>query len=196
MPWKDVSGVPPKPWRRRMALGKSIKNVMASKNMKLLKVKPYQEIVGCGPAVLKMVLEFYGIKKNETELANIAGTTKKTGTEIPQVGKTLEHFGLKQKTKMNSTYADLQKYLKKGIPVIVGWYTRGKREDPDTVTADGHYSIVVGLDEKYIYLQDPEIGKMRKLKKDDFLIVWLDYFGAYPKTKKDIFLRPLIAVYK
>lgn len=164
--------------------------------MKFLKIKAYKEKVGCGPAVIKMVLEFYGIKKTETELAKIAGTNKKTGTEVPQVGKTLKYFGLKTKTKTNAKYADLLAYLKRDIPVIIGWYSRGKKEDSDDTTADGHYSVVIGLDKKFIYLQDPEIGKMRKIKKEDFLIVWLDYYGEYPKTKKDIFLRPIIAAYK
>jgi len=164
--------------------------------MKFLKIKSYQETIGCGPAVLKMILGFYGIKKTENELAKIAGTTKKEGTEIQQLVKTFKHFGLKTEVRINSTFADLSKYLKNNMPVVIGWYSRGKKEDPDNITADGHYSIVIGLDKKFIYLQDPEIGKMRKLKKDDFLVVWLDYFGAYPKTKKDIFLRPLIAVYR
>jgi len=165
-------------------------------NMKLLKVKTYKEKISCGPAVIKMVLEFYGIKKTEAELAKIAGTTKKTGTEIPQLGKTFEHFGLKTKIKINATYADLLKYFRKGTPVIVGWYSRGKTEDSDNTIADGHYSVVIGLDKKFIYLQDPEIGKIRKLKKENFLIVWLDYYGEYPKTKRDIFLRPIIVAYK
>lgn len=139
--------------------------------MNFLRIKAYQEAISCGPAVIKMVLEFYGIKKTESELAKIAGTSKRTGTEVPQVGKTFEYFGLKTKTKTNATYADLLKYFKKGIPVIVGWYSRGKREDSNNTIADGHYSVVIGLDKKFIYLQDPEIGKMRKLKKEDFLVV-------------------------
>ena len=142
-----------------------------------------------------MVLEFYGIKKTEVELAKIAGTTEKAGTEILQVVRALKYFGLRIKIKNNAAYADLAKYFNKSIPVIVGWYSRGKKEDSDDTTADGHYSVVVGLDKKFIYLQDPEIGKIRKLKKENFLIVWLDYYGEYPKTKKDIFLRPMIAVY-
>lgn len=164
--------------------------------MRFLRIKKYKQTVGCGPAVLKMVLEFYGIKKTEKELAKIAGTTEKAGTEIPQLCKTFKHFGLKTQIKVNSTYVDLHQYLKKGIPMVVGWYTRGKKEDPDDIMADGHYSVVIGLDKKFIYLQDPEIGKMRKLERKGFLIVWLDYYGEYPKTKKDIFLRPVIIVYK
>ncbi|MFA7662515.1 MAG: cysteine peptidase family C39 domain-containing protein [Patescibacteria group bacterium] len=164
--------------------------------MKFLEVKSYQESVSCGPAVLKMILDFYEIKKTEAELAKIAGTTKKEGTEIVQLKKVFKYFGFKVKTKVNSTYEDLQSNLSKNIPVIVGWYTKGKQSDPENMTADGHYSVVIGLDKKFVYLQDPEIGKIRKLKREDFLIVWLDYFGEYPKTKKDIFLRPSMAVYK
>ena len=46
---------------------------------KLLKVKSFQEKLGvsyCGPASLKMVLEYYGIEKTEKELARLSGWNK------------------------------------------------------------------------------------------------------------------------
>ncbi|MBU2497100.1 MAG: C39 family peptidase [Nanoarchaeota archaeon] len=164
--------------------------------MGFLKIKPYTQTISCGPAVLKMILKFYKIKISEKVIAKIAKTHEKHGTEIVDLEKAFKYFGLKTKTKVNSNFSDLNKYLKKGIPVVIGWYTKGKKGDAESITADGHYSVVIGLDKEHIYLQDPEIGKRRKLRKDDFLIVWMDYYGPYPKTKKDIFLRPMIAVYK
>ena len=47
--------------------------------MKFIKIKPFQETLNkgfCGPAVLKMVLRFYGIEKSERELAKLAGVAK------------------------------------------------------------------------------------------------------------------------
>ena len=48
----------------------------------------------------------------------------------------------------------------------------------------------------YIYLQDPEIGKVRKLAKDDFLRVWFDYSGEALNSSKQMIIRQSIAVYK
>ena len=105
-------------------------------------------------------------------------------------------FGLKSKLKNYSNLADIQKYLSKNIPVIVNWFTKGRKDYPESTVADGHYSIVVGLDKKYVYLQDPEIGKVRKLAKGDFMRVWFDYSGEFLKSPKQMIIRQLIAVYK
>src|SRR6185436_19062514 len=129
--------------------------------MKFLKIKPFQETLNkgyCGPAVLKMVLEYYGIERSEKELAQLAGTTKNGGTDDKAIARVLKKFGLKTKVKDKASFSDIKKYLDKDFPVIVDWFTRGRHDYPDSVVADGHYSIVIGLDKKFIYLQDPEIG--------------------------------------
>ena len=167
--------------------------------MKFLKIKPFQERLHkgyCGPAVLNMTLKYYGVNKSEKELAKLAGTTEIGGTDDKTLVKVFKKFGLKSKVKNNSSFADIKKYLDKNIPVIVDWYTRGRKDYSDSVVADGHYSIVVGLDKKFIYLQDPEIGRMRKLTKGDFLRVWFDYSGECLKSPKQMIIRQLIAVYE
>ena len=112
--------------------------------MKLLNVRPFQETLykgWCGPAVLKMVLKFYGIQKSESELAKLAGTTKNRGTTAFQMTRIFKRFGLKVKIKNDSSFADIKKYLKKNIPVIVDWYTRGRSDYADSAIAEGHYSL-------------------------------------------------------
>jgi len=51
-----------------------------------------------------------------------------------------------------------------------------------------------GLKEN-IYLQDPELGAMRTIKRDDFLRVWFDFKKDYITSWKDMIIRQLIAVY-
>lgn len=77
----------------------------------------------------------------------------------------------------------------------MNWFTRGRKDYSDSDIADGHYSVVAGLDNKFIYLQDPEIGKIRKLKRDDFRKVWFDFKGEYIKAN-ELIIRQMIAVYK
>ncbi len=167
--------------------------------MKFLKIKPFQETLHkgyCGPAVLKMVLKYYGVEKSEKELAKLTSTTQVGWTDDKALVKVLKKFGLKAKIKNNGSFSDIKKNLEKEIPVIVDWFTKGRKDYPETTVADGHYSIVVGLDKKFIYLQDPEIGKLRKLAKDDFLRVWFDYVGEFLSSPKQMIIRQLIAVYK
>jgi len=167
--------------------------------MRLLKVKPFQETLHkgyCGPAVLKMVLKYYGIEKSEKELATVARTTKIGGTGIEDIIRVFNKFSLKTKLKNNASFSDIKRFLNKEVPVIVDWYTRGRTDYHKSAIAEGHYSVVVGLSSTYIYLQDPEIGKLRKMKRIDFERVWFDYSGEFPKLKTQFIIRQFLAIFR
>ena len=80
------------------------------------------------------------------------------------------------------------------MPVIVNWFTRGRLDYSDSEVADGHYSVVAGLDAERIYLQDPETGGLRTLKREDFTRVWFDFSGENIHPD-ELIIRQLIAVY-
>ena len=167
-------------------------------NKIMLHVKPFQETLYysyCGPATLKILFSYYGIDKTEKELAKMAGWNKVLGIDDRGMKKAAEKIGFKVKIKNNSSYKDIQKWLDKGVPVIVNWFTRGRNDYPESETADGHYSVAVGLDDKFVYLQDPEIGKMRKIKRYDFMRVWFDFKGDYIKPD-ELIIRQIIAIHK
>ncbi len=150
----------------------------------------------CGPASLKMVLNYYGLEKTEKELAELCGTDPVLGTSDEGLKRAAEGLGLKVEIKNNSTFDDIQHWLDKKVPVIVNWFTRGRIDYNDSQVPDGHLSVVVGLDDEHIYLQDPEIGDLRKISRDDFMKVWFDFKGKYIKAWDEMIIRQLIAVYK
>jgi len=175
-------------------LGNSFSKLMK----KILKLKPFQETLNasmCGPASLKIVLKYYGVEAIEKELAKIAGWNRDLGIDEDGIKKVASSFGFKIKIKNNSNFKDIEKWLDKKVPVIIDWFTRGRRDYSDSDIADGHYSVVAGLDNKFIYLQDPEIGKIRKLKRDDFMKVWFDFRGEHIKSS-ELIIRQIIVVYK
>lgn len=149
----------------------------------------------CGPASLKMILSYYGIKKSEKELYRMCGTRKGLGTDDRGLKKAADKLGFKVAIKEKSTLKDIERWLDKDIPVIVNWFTGGRSDSIDSAVADGHYSVVVGLDNKFIYLQDPEIGSMRKLARDDFMTVWFDFTGKYIRPD-NLIIRQTIAIYR
>ncbi len=164
----------------------------------MLKVKPFQETLHknmCGPASLKILLDYYGVKKTEEELAVLCKTSNDLGTDDKGIKSAAEKLGFKVKIKNNSNFKDIDKWLKRGVPVIVDWFTRGRSDYADYEVSTGHYSVVAGFDSKYIYLHDPEIGKIRKLKKEYFMQVWFDFTGKYIKPN-ELIIRQLIAIYK
>jgi len=161
-----------------------------------IKTKPYRECLfdSCGPASLKIVLAFYGVEKTEKELMRLCKVKSGSGlgTSAENIKNAAEKLGFGAKIKENSSFEDIKYWLKKKVPVIVDWFTRG---DNECSIADGHYSVVEALDGKFIYLQDPEIGKIQKLGKDDFLKVWFDFKGKYIKPN-ELVIRESIAIYR
>jgi predicted double-glycine peptidase len=164
----------------------------------ILNVKPFQETLHagmCGPASLKIVFDYYGFNKSEKELALLAGTTCDLGTDEKGLVKAAKSLGFKCIVKNKSTFSDIEKWLKKGVPVIVDWFTRGRADYPSSEVADGHLSVVTGLDDKHIYIQDPEIGEIRIMERDDFMKVWFDFSGEFIKPK-ELIIRQIIVIYK
>ena len=149
----------------------------------------------CGPASLKMVVAYYGVEKTEAELAKLCGTDSDFGTDDINIKKAAEGLGFNAEIHNNSTFDDIQKWLDKKVPVIVDWFTRGRIDYDIAAVPDGHLSVVVGLDDEYIYLQDPEIGKLRKISRGDFMKIWFDFRSAYINSWNDLIIRQLIAVY-
>ncbi|MDO8686819.1 MAG: C39 family peptidase [Candidatus Berkelbacteria bacterium] len=164
----------------------------------MLDVKPFQETLHagmCGPASLKIVLDYYGLVKSEQELAGLTGTTIGLGTDDKGIARVVESLGFKVVIKNESDFSNIEKWLTKGVPVIVDWFTRGREDYPPREMADGHYSVVAGLDDDFIYLQDPETGGLREIARDDFMKVWFDFSGEYIKAD-ELIVRQLIAIYK
>lgn len=163
-----------------------------------MNVKAFQETLHagmCGPASLKIVLEYWGIEKSEEELASLCGVSPDIGISDKDIEKVARSFGLNVEIKENSGFDDIHYWLERKVPVIVDWFTRGRADYSESEVADGHYSVVSGLDQDFIYLQDPEIGKIRRIKKNDFLRVWFDFKGEVILSHEDMILRQLIAIY-
>ena len=164
----------------------------------MLNVKPFQETLYadmCGPASLKIILDFYGVNKSEKELAILADLVPGLGVDDKGIIRAARSFGFSAKISNESNFEDIEKWLIKDVPIIVNWFTRGRKERDDSEVSDGHYSVVMGLDDEYIYLQDPEIGGERKIGREDFMKVWFDFTGQCI-SPNELVIRQLIAIYK
>ncbi|MFH1193038.1 MAG: cysteine peptidase family C39 domain-containing protein [Candidatus Jorgensenbacteria bacterium] len=159
---------------------------MKQKAVKLLNVKPFQRTPGwCGPASLKMVLAYYGLKKSERELARLSGATRSQGVEAPALLRVARKLGFKAHIKDRATLADIKKLLWRGVPVIVDWFSKD----------DGHFSVVVGLTRDAIYLQDPEIKRIRRMDIKIFKRVWFDFPGDILRSKNEVILQRMLVIW-
>lgn len=157
----------------------------------MLPVKPFRQKPGlCGVASLKMVLDYFGLQKSEAELEKLTGASSQKGTSFEGMKKAAQEIGFFIEAKDSADFEDIKDWLDKKIPVIVDWFS------PYGGHTEGHYSVVVGLDKNYIYLQDPEIAGIHKIKRKDFKRVWFDFEGNFIETKNDLILRRIIVVRK
>ena len=59
----------------------------------------------------------------------------------------------------------------------------------------GHVSIVDKITKDHIYLIDSESGTILRLKKIQFMRLWMEYDDLWwPNVSADIHLRPIIGV--
>jgi len=139
----------------------------------------------CGPASLKMVLEYWGIEKSEKEIALACNHTYEYGCQGEDMVIAAKKFGFDALIKNNSNIQELKKYVDLGIPVIIDWFCGD--------IPDGHSSVVVKVDDKNVYILDPWLEDMRIIKINDFVRCWFD-FREVPITPENLYVSQIIVV--
>lgn len=132
----------------------------------------------CGPVCIRMVIDYYlqkkGKKLSKEDCENILqetmggyiyrlfGTGKKDLKAVFRKRGIIckELLGSKKETKL----ANLRTAINAGKPVILGCMANFKYYD-----RDAHYIVLTGIDESYIYVNDPYPGKPIKILVDSFL---------------------------
>lgn len=159
----------------------------------MLKIRPFiqQRNITCGPASLKIVLQYYGIRVSEAVLTKQCKTRGDYGTPLASMIRVPRRYGLRTVVKKNaSTLADIRQYVEQGNPVVVNWYSN--RYPP----AGGHYSIVIGVTGRTLILLDPSDGKRVRIPWHEFRQLWFDFDGdlAFQKPPLKVHWRWMMAV--
>lgn len=122
----------------------------------------------CGPSSLQIACSAFGKTFTEEELAKLSGATITNGTEHEGLVKAAKVLGATVIEKEEGTLEEVEQLVKKGIPVIVGWFA----EDGD------HYSVVTDITPKYVILCDPEWDRPERfIEREHFEKVWFDFVG-------------------
>lgn len=135
----------------------------------MIKLKPFRQSPSfCGPASLKMVLDYYGLHKTEKELGELCQTTFEHGTDHDSLVRATEILGFQVQQKANASLKELKQLVDQDIPVIVGWFS----------TDEDHFSVVVEVTEREIHLVDPELDQGQwEMTWSAFAEVWYDNDG-------------------
>ena len=154
----------------------------------MLNITPFRQKPGyCGPASLKMVLGFFGVKITEKKMVEVSGCSNTRGIKAEGLVRAARKLGFQAQIKDFSDLKDIKEWVnQKKIPVIVDWFA----------FEGGHYSVVSGIDRENIYLEDPSLGHRRAMKLATFKRLWFDFPNDYLKSKSELIIRRMIVIEK
>jgi ABC-type bacteriocin/lantibiotic exporter with double-glycine peptidase domain len=158
-----------------------------------LRVQPFkQSRAMCGPACLKMILAYFGGRATEKSIADLCRTSPVSGTTGLNLVRAAQRLGLDSRIIDRASFSTIECWLGHGVPVIVDWMSVLRVGDSRTQWACGHYSVVYGINKTHLWLQDPAIGRGRKMLRRNFLNVWFDFKRVLPRRPDDLIIRRLI----
>jgi predicted double-glycine peptidase len=116
----------------------------------------------CGPSALKIILDYFKENKDIDFLIKEIKCDE-TGTLHFGFTETLRKLGYEYFEKKDSKIEDIENFLKKGLPIIVDY------QDHE----GGHFSVIIGMDEKRFMLSDPALDEKSKwINKQEFEEKW------------------------
>ena len=119
----------------------------------------------CFATCVKMILEYYGVKKSERDLRILLKTAPRFGTLWKIAEKEIKKLGFELKYKMHMPVDELTNLVKSEIPVIAS--IDAEYEEKNI----GHVGIVVDIGNNTIVFNDPEKGIIT-FDKTNFLELW------------------------
>jgi ABC-type bacteriocin/lantibiotic exporter with double-glycine peptidase domain len=138
----------------------------------------------CGNTALKAVCWYHSVRISARRLAELAGASE-SGIDHAPLVRAARATGAGVFVRSGGTLAELSWFIRQGYPILVGWWslepgarhfdpawTRAQRAENDR----GHYSVVTGVTDRYVWLMDPLVGH-RKLGHRAFLEAWYDTDG-------------------
>ena len=134
----------------------------------------------CGAAALLSVLYYWQVYDGtESGLYEKLETTEKDGTEPAKLAEVAKGFGLSAELREGLAFKDLRLALDAGKTVILdfqAWKDPGSTVTWAQTWEDGHYAVLVGMDEDRLHLMDPSTpAGYAWLPKTEFLDRWHDY---------------------
>ena len=146
----------------------------------------------CGVAAAMSVYNFWtGKDAREDRLATRLGATPAAGTAHQRIARFLTEEGLSVQTMKGMTLQQLRGCIDEGSVVIVALQAWASRALDHAAWAanwsDGHYNVVVGVDNRSVFLMDPStLGSYAYIPIDEFLARWHDIAGPDPYPKGEI----------
>ncbi len=130
----------------------------------------------CLPACAQMVLAYWGIERDQPELAHLLGTVKRAGTPGSRI-LTLAAIGPLHIIYRSGELADLRAAIDHGIPPIALVYTHTL---PHWTISTAHAVVVTGFEGDAVVINDPGMPvSATRVPVDNFLLAWDEIANLY-----------------
>jgi len=133
----------------------------------------------CGPASIKMILNFFGENLTIDEIFKKTGASVNSLISIPQMITAINAYGYKARYVTGQTIDQLKSYLSQGIPTIALVHYGALSSRQDKGFAGGHFFDVVGFRDDGYFVNDPDFyaplrdqGDHHFYTKSDFEKSW------------------------
>ncbi len=129
----------------------------------------------CGPSALVAVFAYFGILVDEAQIIREAKTDPAVGAEVEDLADVARRHGLAAEPREGLTLAVLERELRARRPVIALIQAhRGESNDCwEDDWEDGHYVVVIGIDARYVYVEDPVLdGQRGFIPRAEFVDRW------------------------
>lgn len=152
----------------------------------------------CGAAALLSTLYYWQVYDGtESSLYERLGTTPQDGTEPSGLVSGAKSLGLEAELKEGLSLADLRASLKKGQTVLLdlqAWRAEGSTASWKDTWEDGHYVVLVGMDQTHLYVMDPSSpGAYAYLPLPEFAERWHDYEDRHGARREFVHTGILIS---
>jgi len=136
----------------------------------------------CGAAAMQAVLGYWGRDIGEEDIREMLNTNEEFGTYPDDIIRVANDLGIQAEYKENRSMADLENYVAQGIPVIVdcqAWRSVSQYNESWADTwYNGHWLVVIGIDENNVTLEDPYIlGDRGLMPREEFEERWHNVRG-------------------
>ena len=157
---------------------------MGTTNMALFSMPDTRQSTeySCGAAAMQAVLGYWGRDIGEEDVREMLNTNEVSGTYPDDIIRVAKALGLQAEYKENMSMADLENYVAEGIPVVVdcqAWRSVSQYNESWADTwNNGHWLVVIGIDENNVTLEDPYIlGDRGIMSREEFLARWHNVRG-------------------
>ena len=141
----------------------------------------------CGPAALEAILAHYGVQASEGAISADTNLDPEVGAQPEDLARVAEGFGIKTEWRDKLTLEDLEREIVAGNPVLIltqAWKTDGGLKWEEAWD-DGHYLVVIGIDAKAVYCEDPSLhGERGVIPREEFLARWHGWTSDDEKAER------------